>query len=261
VTGPAAPFVSGLYTGVVAHVRLRPRRHRLRYRVFMLLLDLDELAALDRGLRLLAHNRAGLLGFFDRDHADGAPGVLKAKIEARLAAAGLDMAGGPIRLLSMPRMLGFVFNPISVYFCHRPDGSLGAMLYEVSNTFGQRHSYLIPVGPGAEQPIEQHCDKRLFVSPFLRMDMAYRFRVTPPGEQTAIFIDGRDGEGPLITASFAGRRSELTDGAILKAVLAHPLLTLTVVAAIHWEALKLLLKGVSLRKRPPPPEDPVTVVR
>jgi DUF1365 family protein len=240
-------------------VRLRPRRHALRYRLFMLLLDLDELSALDSDLKLFKVNRPGLLSFFERDHGDGSPGALKAKIETELARAGLPV-GGPIRLLCMPRMLGFVFNPISVYFCHGPDGALSAILYEVNNTFGQRHSYLI-AAPATPAPIvEQGCDKQFFVSPFMHMDMAYSFKVSLPADDVRLVIDGSDPQGPLIIASFLARRQALSDKTILKAMLAHPLMTLMVVAGIHWEALKLFLKGVRLVPRPAPPAAPITVI-
>lgn len=254
------PLASGLYAGVVGHTRLRPRRHALRYRIFMLLLDLDELEPLDGALRLFKVNRPGLLSFYERDHADGGPNGLKAKIAAHLADAGLP-TGGPIRLLCMPRVLGFVFNPISVYFCHGSDGRLGAILYEVNNTFGQRHSYLIAAPARVDTLIEQGCDKRLFVSPFMHMDMAYRFRVVPPTDDIRLMIDGSDARGPLITTSFVARRQDIDDGALLKAVLCHPLMTLMVVAGIHWEALKLFIKGVRLVPRPSAPAEPVTVVR
>ncbi|HVY33461.1 MAG TPA: DUF1365 family protein [Caulobacteraceae bacterium] len=250
---------SGLYAGVVRHARLRPRRHRLRYRIFMLLLDLDELDALDRRLKLFKVNRAGLLSFQERDHAGGSDRGLKAKIEDDLIAAGLPV-GGPIRLLCMPRMLGFVFNPISVYFCHGPDGRLGAIRYEVNNTFGQRHSYLIAAPDQRQTHIEQGCDKQLFVSPFMHMDMTYRFQVDPPTDDVRLVVNGLDAQGLLITTSFSARRRALTDWAILKAIVAHPLMTVMVVAGIHWEALKLFLKGVKLVPRPPPPAEPVTVV-
>ncbi|HUO22505.1 MAG TPA: DUF1365 domain-containing protein [Caulobacteraceae bacterium] len=254
----APAFVSGLYAGVVGHVRLRPVRHALRYRVFMLLLDLDELDRLDRDLALLKINRPGLLSLYERDHLDGGP-ALKARVRAVLVDAGLP-ADGRIQLMCMPRVLGFVFNPISLYFCHDAEDRLAAMLYEVNNTFGQRHSYLIPVAADGTLVVEQDCDKRLFVSPFMGMDMRYRFRIEPPRETVRVKIDGDDADGPLIVASFIGRRRELSDRAIVAALLGHPLLTLMVVAGIHWEALKLLIKGVRLRPRPAAPPEPVTVV-
>ena len=253
---------SGLYSGVVTHARFRPRVHRLRYRIFMMLLDLDEAPGLAARLRLFGFNRPGLISFHDRDHLDGGDRPLREQVRAELARAGLDLEGGPIRLLCMPRVLGFVFNPISVYFCHRPDGSLGALLYEVNNTFGQRHSYLIPVADGgAGREIEQSCDKAFHVSPFMEMAMRYQFRVEPPGEDVRLIVNGADAAGPMIAAAFRGDRTALTDGAILRAFLAHPLLSLAVLAAIHWEAVKLLLKGLPLKPNPPAPSAAITVVR
>ena len=136
---------STLYAGTVMHRRVRPRAHRLRYRVFWMLLDLDEIAALPHILRLFSHNRFNAVSFFDNDHGDGSGRPLRAQVEEHLQAAGIAPDGGPIRLLCMPRVFGYGFNPLSVYFCYQRDGSLAAMLYEVHNTFGERHSYLIPV--------------------------------------------------------------------------------------------------------------------
>ena len=178
-----------------------------------------------------------------------------------MRAAGLASDGGPIRLLAMPRVLGHIFNPIAVWFCHRRDGSLLAIIYEVTNTLKQRHSYLIPVTDGADGTIRQSCAKALYVSPFMDMDMAYDFAIRPPGEKVQIVVNGRDGEGPLISASFAGRRRPLTDGALLRLFFTIPLVTLKTVAGIHWEALKLWLKGIRIRRAPAPPEAKVTLGR
>ncbi len=254
---------SGLYAGVTRHARFRPRVHRLRYRLFMMLLDLDEAPALSRNLKRFGHNRPALMAFYDRDHLAGGDQPLRLQVESELTRAGLDLQGGPIRLLCMPRVLGFVFNPISVYFCHHPDGRLGAVLYEVNNTFGQRHSYLIPVSKAdsGKNEIAQSCDKRLHVSPFMDMAMRYHFRVSPPGETVRVIVDAHDAEGPKLAACFRGERAELTDGAILKCFFAHPFLALAVVAGIHWEAIKLLRKGLRLKPSPPAPATPITVVR
>ena len=248
--------MNGVYAGIVDHHRLRPRRHSLRYRIFMLLLDLDSLPATLGGLRLLRSGRFGLMSFEPSDHGDRSGAPLKAQVEARLAAAGIA-AGGAIRLLTMPRILGHGFNPLSVYFCHQPDGALAAILYEVSNTFGERHSYLIAAPK--DGPVRQRAAKRFYVSPFMDLDLDYAFRVTPPGEHCAIAITVSDAEGPMLTASFAGARQPLTDAALLRAWLGHPLLTLKVVAGIHWEALRLWLKGVGFRGRPPPPAEDLTL--
>ncbi len=146
-------LASCLYVGEVVHQRVRPSRHRLRYRVFSALLDLDELPQLDRRLRLFGHNRLNIFSFLDRDHGDGTGAPLRPWVEHHLERAGIELAGGAIRLLCYPRLFGYVFNPLSVYFCHRADGALAAMIYEVNNTFGERHSYLIPVdGVDAVRP-------------------------------------------------------------------------------------------------------------
>ena len=234
---------SGIYTGVVVHKRLRPRRHWLSYRVFSLLLDLDELPELP--LRWLAVNRPGLLSFREADHGDG--GALRPWVAARLAGAGI-VADGPVRLLCYPRMLGYVFNPLTVYFCHRSDGSLAAVIYEVHNTHGERHAYVLPGGEGT---VRQSCAKAFFVSPFMPMDCVYHFTITPPGDSVSVGIVETDGEGTLLTATFSGTFAPLTDPALLRAVLAHPLMTLKVTAAIHWEAIKLLAKGLRVYRHTP----------
>lgn len=251
---------SALYVGAVMHQRLRPLRHRLGYRMFSMLLDLDELPELAAGLRLFSLDRFNLFGFYARDHGDGSATPLRAQLDARLAAAGLP-TGGAIRLLTMPRLLGHGFNPLSVWFCHAPDGRLQAIVYEVNNTFGERHSYLIPAVEATGAPIVQRCDKRLFVSPFIGMDCHYRFRIEPPGAALSIGVAVHDAEGLLLNARLDARRRPLTDAALLRVFFAHPLQTLMVVAGIHWEALRLWLKGARLRPRPPAPTDPVTIVR
>ena len=247
-----------LYVGQVMHQRLRPRRHRLAYRLYMLLLDLDELDKCAARLRLFSRGRRNVFSFYDVDHGAGTSEPLRAQVERHLAAAGLATHGGAIRVLTMPRVLGFAFNPISIYFCYRPDGALAATLYEVNNTFGQRHSYLLPVPDGSATVIRQAVPKHFHVSPFMGMDMDYAFRVVPPAASLGIAITGSDPDGAIITAVLTARRRELTDAALVRAFFAMPLVTLKVVAGIGWEALKLCLKGVPLRRRPPPPIEPVT---
>ncbi|TCK23646.1 hypothetical protein EV667_3485 [Ancylobacter aquaticus] len=250
---------SALYAGSVMHVRLKPRRHRLAYRLFSLLLDLDEVAGLDAKLRLFSRNRFNVFSFHDRDYADPEAGPLKAQVERLLGAAGLETDGGAIRLLTLPRLFGYAFNPLSVYFCHRRDGSLAALLYEVHNTFGQRHSYLIPVAAGALAPLRQKAEKRFYVSPFMDMGLTYSFRVTPPGEELRIAILASDAEGPVLSAVQTAIRRPLNDRQLLRAMLSYPLLTLKVIAGIHWEALWIWAKGVGLRPRPKAPDSPVSI--
>ncbi|MDH7639352.1 DUF1365 domain-containing protein [Sphingomonas oryzagri] len=247
---------SALYVGHVMHRRTRPRAHRLRYRIFSLLLDLDEIDLLARRSRLFSRNRFNLFAFYDRDYAGASHVPLRAQVERHLASADMDLGGGPIRLLTMPRILGFAFNPLSVYFCHDRAGALRAILYEVNNTFGQRHSYLLPVDQ--QGAVRQACAKRFHVSPFLGLDMRYAFRVNPPDARLSIAIIGSDRDGPVITAVHSARRRPLTDAALLRVFATHPLLTLKVVGGIAWEALRLWAKGVPVQHRPPPPPDPVT---
>lgn len=241
---------SALYVGHVAHHR--PGKHRLRYSVFMLALDLDELPALDRGLSLFAYNRLGLLSFFDRDHAARADAPLRHQIEAALRAEGIAWDGGRITLLTMPRLLNYVFNPISVYFCSRRDGSMAAIVHEVSNTFGERHFYVLPARQTNDGKINQACEKAFFVSPFLEHDLHYEFDITPPGEGVKVAIVVRRGDEVALTASFSGVRRALNDTSILRAWAGNPLMTLKVMAGIHWEALKMWRKGVRYLGRPSP---------
>jgi DUF1365 family protein len=270
---PANTAASALYVGEVVHQRSRTFDHRLRYRVWMVLVDLDALDGLQSRLRLLGRGRFGLITLRATDHGDRSDRPLRAQVEGHLAEAGIDIAGGPIRLLTMPRILGYGFNPISVFFCHRPDGALAALLYEVTNTFHERHSYLVavpspspPGGGRAPEAVEgagpalirQTVDKQLFVSPFMDRDLTYDFTVRPPGEAVSVVVAVRRGETPILTASFAGQRRPLTDGQLLRAFLTHPLLTWKVTWGIHWEAAKMMFKGARYRHRGAPPEQPVT---
>ncbi len=259
----SAESTSCLYFGRVAHKRLRPFRHRLDYRVFSLYVDLDELPALSRRLRLFSHNRWNLFSFQDRDHGarDGSP--LRPWLEERLAESGIDLEGGAVRLLCFPRLLGYVFNPLSIWFCHHKSGRLAAVLYEVRNTFGEQHCYLIPVDPAQAPgaPILQRCDKSFYVSPFIGMVATYHFHLLEPGERLAVLIRQRTPEGELLVASQTGRRQPLNEATLLRAFLAYPLMTLKVIAGIHWHALKLWRKGAKLEPRPPAPRRPVTLVR
>lgn len=251
---------SALYVGMVMHRRLKPRVHRFRYRTFWMLLDLDELPLLNRRLRLFSLNRFNLFSFHERDHgtADGTP--LRRHVEKHLAAAGLDLGGGAIRLFCMPRVLGYGFNPLSIYFCHHRTGALAALLYEVHNTFGERHSYLIPVDPAQHGAIRQSSEKCFYVSPFMDMALSYTFRVVAPEARVSVAIRSADAEGDVLIAALSGQRKPLTDARLMIAFIGHPLLTLKVIGAIHWEALRLVLKGIRPRARPPAPEWPVTIV-
>lgn len=245
-----------LYHGQVLHRRLKPVRHVLRYRVFHLLLDIDRIDELSDRLRLFARNHFNLFAFHDADYTKGKG--LRAHAEELLRTAGIEPDGGAIRLLTMPRLLGYAFNPLSTWFCHGVDGALRAVIYEVSNTFGERHHYVIATQSGGDT-LHQSAPKRFHVSPFLPMAMEYTFRVGVPDEKLAIGITVSDLNGPVLFAVHTARRAHITDGALLRTALTYPLATLKVTAGIHWEALKLWVKRVPLFHKPPPPAEAVTV--
>jgi DUF1365 family protein len=242
---------SRLYAGKVVHVRHKPVSHRLEYRVFMGLFDLDELPLFKRGWRVFGYNRPGLISFHDSDHGDGTGAPLRPQIERALADAGIAPAGGAIRVLCMPRMLGYVFNPLSVYFCHDRRGNLSAIVHEVNNTFGQRHFYALPV-QGGDTPVRQHCRKRFRVSPFLPMELDYRFAILVPEDKVAVRIAVERHGDPVMSAWFAGENAPLNQATLFKLWLRHPAMTHKVIAGIHWEALALWrkLRRVSGRSAP-----------
>jgi len=239
---------SALYEGWVMHRRLRPRHHRFKYRVFAMLLELEELPALDRHLSLFKYNRWGLFSFKDKDHGDGRD--LNVWLDDLLAQHDIA-AKGPRRVLCYPRILGYVFNPISVWFCDDQDGKLAAIVYEVHNTYEERHAYVLPVGEDKDL-VRHGCSKNFYVSPFLSRDCRYDFRIRPPEKDVSIVIQEEEAGSPILSASFAGRRRAFTDGALARMLLRYPLMTLKVVAAIHFEAVRLMVKGV--RRHPHTPK-------
>src|ERR1700722_3249479 len=249
--GPA-DAAAVLYFGEVMHARLKPTGHRFSYRVMSLLIDLDRLEDADLQSALFGVNRAALYSFNEADHGerDGSP--LRAYVQRRAAEQGLDLAGGRVLLLCYPRLLGYTFNPLSVYFCYRADGGLALVIYEVRNTFGAIHAYALPVKPGemSDAGIRQEQDKLFYVSPFVEMAMRYRFRVLPPGDCVKLRILETDSEGPLLAATFNGRRRALNTLALLRSFFALPVVTVKIIVAIHWEALRLWLKGIRLVPRP-----------
>ena len=248
---PSELASASLYFGEVMHVRLKPIGHRFSYRVMSLLIDLDRLDAADRQSRLFGVNRAALYSFHEKDHGERDGSSLRIYAQRRAAECGVDLTGGRVLLLCYPRLLGFTFNPLSAYFCYRADGELALMIYEVRNTFGDIHAYVLAVQPGelSESGLRQTQDKLFYVSPFIDMPMRYHFRVSPPAADVKLRILETDSAGPLLAATFHGRRRELSAAQLLGSFFALPLVTLKIVAAIHWEALRLWIKGARLVPR------------
>jgi DUF1365 family protein len=222
---------------------LRPKKHRLKYDVFSLLVDLDELPLLGRQIGIFGYNRRAPLSFYDRDHGPTTGEALRPWAEARMRDAGLEPDGGPIRLLCYPRLFGYVFNPISVFFCYRRNGDPAAILYEVCNTYRERHTYVIPVAESNGRAIRQTCRKSLYVSPFIDMEAGYEFHILPPGENLRVLIRQEDAAGLLLVASFCAKREPFTAGGLASCLIRFPLMTFKIIAAIHWEALRMWLKG------------------
>lgn len=231
-----------LYLGEVMHMRLRPFAHQFRYRVFTALLDVDRLEETADGLRLFSVDRFNLFAFRRRDHGARDGSALRPWVEARLAAAGRPLPAR-IWLLSMPRLLGYAFNPLSVFFCHRADGRLESVIYEVKNTFGDQHPYVMAAEPGPDGAVRHDRDKEMFVSPFIGMDQTYRFTIRPPGDRLALRIRQGDAHGDVLIATQSGRAAPLSDATLARLALRQPLGTVKVIAAIHWQALRLWLKG------------------
>ncbi|KUO62811.1 MAG: hypothetical protein APF80_03790 [Alphaproteobacteria bacterium BRH_c36] len=236
-----------IYIGNVVHKRLRPRQHALSYRVFSLLTDVDRIEALSERLRLFSYNSANLCALYDRDFGpgDGTPICMHAR--RSFEAAGFKTAGRRILLLAYPRVAGYAFNPLSVYFLMSECGGLVALNYEVSNTFAERKGYVVAAGAqGTGGVYAQRCRKELFVSPFAARSGRYSFRVVAPAEAITVGVAYDDGQGPLIKTHFRGTQQSLSDVALAAAMIRMPLMTLKVTGAIHYEAMKLWLKGIPL---------------
>lgn len=247
--------VGCLYQGHVMHMRLTPFVHKFRYRVFTLYLDVDRLAETISTLRLLKLDRFGLLSFHHRDHGLRDGSTLRPWVESLLAEHGMS-APAKIRILAFPRFFGYVFNPLSVYFCEHEDGSLRAIVYEVKNTFGDQHPYVVPIDSRGSSLERHEVDKGFYVSPFIGMKQTYKFTIRQPDEKLSLRIKQHDETGPWLIATQSGDRRPLTDRELLRQWLRHPLMTFKVMVAIHWEALRLAIKGARFHPYRGPYPDP-----
>ncbi len=248
---------SQLYVGQVYHKRSRPREHVLRYSVFSMLVDLAELPKLAKRFWLFSHNRFNVFSFHDKDWGDiggdNACEPLLDYVSRQLVSHDIEQTPARVYLSCYPRVLGHAFNPLSLFYCLDEHDICFAVIHEVHNTFGERHAYVLPVLPDQTDTdwIEQSVDKALFVSPFAHMGMSYQFRLNLPNEKQVIVIRASDEQGVVITASYTAKRKVLNTSQLLKVFFRIPLLGAKVVAGIHWEALKLWVKGVPFFKHEP----------
>ena len=254
--GPPPEGACTLYPGEVMHARLKPFGHRFAYGVFSILIDIDRLEEAGRQSRLFSVNRGNLASFHERDHVERLGETVRQFADRLLAGAGLTERAQKVLLMCYPRIFGYVFNPISVYFCYRADGSLLALIYAVRNTFGERHTYVAPVAPGelTATGIRQTRTKIFHVSPFIDMGTRYHFRVLPPGKVVKLRIHETERGEPLLAATFVGEARPLADRTLARCLLRFPLLTWKIMAGIHWEALKIWLKGARFHPSPTPPK-------
>jgi DUF1365 family protein len=246
---------AALYAGRVAHIRHTPFRHRFDYRIWMLAVELDRLDELAAGSRIFAHNKAGLVSLHDKDHGYRDERSLRLYVEDALAAAGMPEFASRIVFITIPRVLGYAFSPISFYFCYDAAGRLGGVLHQVKNTFGDQVGYVLPVQSAGL--IRQTTQKRMHVSPFFDMQGGYRFALTPPGEQLNVSIQYGNASQKRMTATMMLRSTTFSDASLLRLLLKMPLAPLKVILAIHWQALKLFLAGAKFHKQPAAPHEAI----
>ena len=247
---------SALYVGTIRHRRVEPSAHDFRYATYQLLIDLDELPELARRIPFFGYNGPGLTSFHDADHLGGRDVPLRAKLDEWLATRGTSLGDDAVLLLTNARVLGHVFNPVSYFFCLRPDGSLRRVVAEVNNTFGDTFCYLLDDLESRGNGFETSSRKQLHVSPFIDMEeISYEWLLTPPGPRLTVHIDETRQGRKFFDATLQLERRPLDARSLAKVMLRHPLTPLHTVARIHWQALKLWWKRTPVHRRPVPPDN------
>ena len=237
-----------IYKGIVTHRRFKPKKHFFSYKTFSILFDLDELEELEKKNYLFSLNKFNLFSFYNKDHGDRDGKDLKNWVIDNLKKFNIVFKVSKIKLLCFPRILGYVFNPLSIFYCYNENSELRAILYEVKNTFNEQHTYVFPVTKDAKI-ITQSCNKKFYVSPFIEMDTAYNFRLAEPKETLSIFIKQTDQSGMLLSACQIGKKEQISTKQLLINFIKHPMMTIKIIMAIHFEALRLWGKGVKLVKK------------
>ena len=238
---------SSIYIGNVIHKRFKPKVHFFKYKVFSTLIDLSEINLLDKSLKIFSYNKFNIISFYDVDHGPRDGTLLKKWVEKNLIENQINTEEIKIKLLCYPRIFGYVFNPLSVFFIYNKYSELISILYEVKNTFGEQHTYIFKTNN--DKLITNNCTKKFHVSPFINMECHYYFRVLKTSEKISIIIDQKDNEGKLLYASQDGKAKDLNEKNLIFSYICHPLMTFKIIAAIHFEALKLWFKGIKVIKR------------
>ena len=240
-------MTSSIYNGTVIHKRFKPKIHFFKYKVFSLLIDLSELNVLEKKINFFSHNSFNLISFFDKDHGERDGSSLIDWVKKNLKENNITFEDIKIKLLCYPRILGYVFNPLSVFYVYDKKEDLISILYEVKNTFGEQHTYIFKV---KNNNILQHsCSKKFHVSPFIEMNCNYFFKILKPGEKISVIIDQYQSNEKLLYASQDGKRVDFTSTELIKSYIKHPLMTFKIISAIHFEAFKLWAKGIKFIKK------------
>ena len=237
---------SCIYNGEVTHTRFKPVRHFLKYKTFSLLIDLDEINLLDKSICIFSHNKFNIFSFYDKDHGDRDGGNLKDWVISNLKKFRIKENITNIKVLCYPRILGYVFNPLSIFYCYEKD-KLVAIFYEVKNTFNEQHTYIFKIKNNEE--IIQKCRKKFYVSPFMDMETFYNFKLINPNDKLSVFIKQTDADGTILTATQTGDKKEFSFKQLAINFIKYPLMTIKIISSIHYEALLLWKKGAIYRKR------------
>ena len=234
---------SSIYNGTVIHKRFKPKKHFFKYSVFSLFIDLSELNQLDNSIKFFSFNKFNLISFFEKDHGDRDGSSLIEWVKKNLKENNISSENIKIKLLCYPRIFGYVFNPLSVFFIYNSKNKLISILYEVKNTFGEQHTYIFKVEDDLNL-FQHNCSKKFHVSPFIEMNCNYFFRILKPGEKISVIIDQYHTNEKILYASQDGKRVDFNSKELLKSYLKHPLMTFKIISAIHYEAFKLWTKGI-----------------
>ena len=239
---------SAIYNGKVIHKRFKPKVHYFKYKVFSLLIDLSELEILDKKVNFFSYNKFNLISFYEKDHGDRDGSSLTSWVKKNLEKYNIQAKDIKIKILCYPRIFGFVFNPLSVFYIYNLEDQLISILYEVKNTFGEQHTYIFKVTKDANL-VQNNCSKKFHVSPFIEMNCNYFFRLLKPGNKISVIIDQYDNEDQILYASQDGTRSDFNTQHLIKSYLKHPIMTFKIILAIHFEAFKLWAKGIKFIKK------------